>query len=54
MLMALSGSRQARNVPVLPLFVHDKWISEGDMETGLRGYAKVRSLECSYAAKFNC
>lgn len=41
-LVALSGSRQASKVSALPSWLDPKWISEGDVATGLRGYAEVR------------
>eukprot|EP00903_Cladosiphon_okamuranus_P021995 g20222.t1 len=41
-LVGLSGSRQASNVSSLPSWLDPKWITEGDVETGLRGYAKAK------------
>lgn len=54
-LVGLSGARQASKVSALPSWLHGDLISEADLETGLRGYAKVRKLGCCFlAGRFNC
>lgn len=42
-LVGLSGSRQASKASRLPSWLDPKWIAEGGVETGLRGYAKVKN-----------
>ena len=47
-LVGLSGSRLASKVSALPSWLHATCISEEELETGLRGYAKVRTLDGAF------